>query len=195
MSDYKDLERQCCNKVGQGKGHEARCRMGTKRKGKTKEVLVKPWGDIQTTCINIAHASDEPPVFISPVEGDLNEFIYDMMPFCNQIITIDEDTRAEINTGYTFEPWMCSKEWYPEEEKQVGGDHYKEMGIQPKDFCDANMTTEEYLAALRWNVQKYTWRKKDSTVEDFKKAIHYLEMGIERLEKDKAEAIKRGEFF
>jgi hypothetical protein len=60
--------------------------------------------------------------------------------------------------------------------RQVGGNHYNRYDIQPIDFIIANN--------LDWceaNAVKYITRWKDKNgVEDLRKAIHYLEMLIQR---------------
>ena len=61
-------------------------------------------------------------------------------------------------------------------EKQVKGDHYKRFIIQPADFINANN-----LAYAEGNVIKYVCRHRfNGKKEDIEKAIHYLEMIIER---------------
>lgn len=61
-------------------------------------------------------------------------------------------------------------------ERQVGGDHYKSCGIQPSDYIIAN--------GLGWyegNAVKYITRhKKKGGRESILKAIHYLEMLLEK---------------
>ncbi len=60
--------------------------------------------------------------------------------------------------------------------RQVGGNHYNRYEIQPIDCIIANK--------LDWceaNAVKYITRWKDKNgVEDLRKAIHYLEMLIQR---------------
>jgi hypothetical protein len=60
--------------------------------------------------------------------------------------------------------------------KQIGGDHYKKLGIEPWEIVDANG-----LDYYKGNVIKYVLRNKDG-VNDLKKAIHYLEHIIELTE-------------
>ena len=61
-------------------------------------------------------------------------------------------------------------------EKQVKGDHYKTIIIQPAEFINANN-----LAYAEGNVIKYVCRHRfKGKKEDIEKAIHYLEMIIER---------------
>ena len=58
---------------------------------------------------------------------------------------------------------------------QHGGKHYKEKGIQPIEYANANE-----LSFFQGNVVKYVTRYKDKKgVEDVKKAIHYLQMILE----------------
>ena len=59
--------------------------------------------------------------------------------------------------------------------KQVGGSHYRDKGIQPIIYIHANN-----LGFCEGNVVKYVtrWREKNG-VADLRKAIHYLELLIE----------------
>jgi hypothetical protein len=60
--------------------------------------------------------------------------------------------------------------------KQVGGSHYKTMKIQPSKFINANQ-----LQFAEGNAIKYICRHKlKGKKEDILKAIHYLEMILER---------------
>lgn len=60
-------------------------------------------------------------------------------------------------------------------EEQVGGQHYKDMAIQPVEFI-----TKNSIGYIEGSVIKYVcrWRKKNG-VEDLKKAKHFLELLIE----------------
>jgi len=60
--------------------------------------------------------------------------------------------------------------------KQVGGAHYASQTIQPIDFI-----YENNLGYMEGNVIKYVTRhRKKNGAEDLRKAIHYLEMLLER---------------
>ncbi len=62
-------------------------------------------------------------------------------------------------------------------DKQVGGSHYKSMAIQPTDFILANN-----LGWCEGNAVKYICRyKQKNGVQDLEKAVHYLEILINRL--------------
>lgn len=59
--------------------------------------------------------------------------------------------------------------------RQEGGDHYKDMPIQPVEYIHANA-----MGYLEGNVVKYVsrWRKKNG-LADLEKARHYVELLIE----------------
>ena len=72
--------------------------------------------------------------------------------------------------------------------KQVGGNHYKLMSIQPWEIIDAlNLNFYEGC------VLKYLLRKKTDRVGDLRKAVHCLEHMIENAERaaqgEEAEAV------
>lgn len=60
-------------------------------------------------------------------------------------------------------------------DRQVGGQHYKDQGIQPWDFIAANN-----LGFFEGNIVKYItrWRAKGG-VADLEKVKHYIEKLIE----------------
>ena len=61
-------------------------------------------------------------------------------------------------------------------DKQVGGTHYKDMVVQPAEFINKNK-----LLFAEGNAIKYICRHKSKgKLQDVEKAIHYLEMIIER---------------
>ena len=60
-------------------------------------------------------------------------------------------------------------------DKQIGGDHYKGMAIQPIQYIQANK-----LSYIEGNIVKYIsrWRDKNG-IEDLLKIKHYVEFLIE----------------
>ena len=60
---------------------------------------------------------------------------------------------------------------------QVGGDHYKELAVQPWAAMESWMSEAEFEGFLRGNAIKYLARagRKDDDLQDLKKALHYLE--------------------
>lgn len=58
-------------------------------------------------------------------------------------------------------------------ELQVGGQHYKEMGMQPWDVMEAVLTHEEFVGFLKGNVIKYAMRQGKKDSDDAGKARHY----------------------
>ena len=63
-------------------------------------------------------------------------------------------------------------------DNQVGGDHYKDMAIEPGEYAEAIG-----LSAMEAYAVKYISRKKDNKLEDYHKAIHCLQLKIEWDEK------------
>lgn len=60
--------------------------------------------------------------------------------------------------------------------KQIGGDHYKKYLIQPSKFINDNK-----ILFAEGNAIKYICRHQDKgKKQDLLKAIHYIEMIIER---------------
>ena len=57
---------------------------------------------------------------------------------------------------------------------QVGGTHYKDMGMQPWHVMQAVLTPEEFRGYLKGNVIKYAMRAgKKADSDDTGKAKHY----------------------
>ena len=76
--------------------------------------------------------------------------------------------------GKYNEIFEIPKGWISEEptSRQVGGNHYASMKIQPVEFITANN-----LGFLEGNVVKYICRHHaKSGAEDIRKAIHYCEL-------------------
>ena len=60
-------------------------------------------------------------------------------------------------------------------DEQVGGDHYKDLAIQPFEFIERNN-----LGFGAGNIIKYLCRyKRKNGIEDLKKARHYLDLLID----------------
>jgi hypothetical protein len=74
-----------------------------------------------------------------------------------------------------FEVTMEETEAFDALAKQVAGNHYKDLPIQPVEFIHANA-----IGYFEGNVIKYVsrWRKKNG-IADLEKAKHYIELLIE----------------
>ena len=59
---------------------------------------------------------------------------------------------------------------------QVGGDHYKRMGLQPFEVTLANFGYIGLKAAVYNKVLKYLGRTKGDELEDIDKSIHCLQI-------------------
>jgi len=73
--------------------------------------------------------------------------------------------------------------------RQVGGDHYKTMQVQPWDVVDT-WPLEQQVGAYRAGALKYVMRmgSKDESIQEIGKGIHYLEKLIEVLKRRAEEA-------
>jgi len=60
-------------------------------------------------------------------------------------------------------------------ETQIGGDHYKDLVIQPAYFCYVNKIPYLEATAIKYLCR---WRKKNG-IEDLKKAKHFIDLLIE----------------
>jgi len=72
---------------------------------------------------------------------------------------------------------LFREEWYKSTaagDIQVGGTHYKDMGMQPWAVMEAVMTREEFVGYLKGNVIKYAMRQGKKDSDDTGKARHYL---------------------
>lgn len=81
-------------------------------------------------------------------------------------------TKPVINAKTLFETKTES-----ESEKPI----QYQIGIDTFQRAEANMTKEEILACARFNIDKYNWRKKGQTKEDFEKIIAYANWALKNL--------------
>ena len=56
---------------------------------------------------------------------------------------------------------------------QIGGQHYKDMSMQPWAVMEAVLTHEEFVGFLKGNVIKYGMRQGKKDSDDSNKARHY----------------------
>lgn len=56
---------------------------------------------------------------------------------------------------------------------QVGGSHYKDMGVQPWHVMEAVLTREEFIGFLKGNLIKYAMRQGKKDSPDAGKWHHY----------------------
>jgi hypothetical protein len=95
----------------------------------------------------------------------------------NQPITLADVYEAEAERRSSIEHEVKTAN-----AKQVGGDHYKKMGIQTWDVVDT-WSREQRIGYYRGNALKYVMRlgNKDAEIQEAGKAIHYLEKLVEVL--------------
>jgi hypothetical protein len=59
-------------------------------------------------------------------------------------------------------------------EYQIGGNHYKEMGVQPWDVIESTLSKEEFIGFLKGNIIKYSMRQGVRGEIDSNKCRHYI---------------------
>lgn len=72
-------------------------------------------------------------------------------------------------------------------DRQVAGNHYKTLGIQPLELVYRNRGYDAFSGACYVKVVKYMDRKKDDEVEQLEKAAHVLEIWLETARKERDE--------
>ena len=105
--------------------------------------------------------------------------------------SIDDQMKKVQDFGDEVESVM-EKGVYPGEEYKEEHDpvnhpsHYNQFGIECLTAIEASMTPVEYRGYLKGNCQKYIWRYvyKGKPLEDLKKAQFYLNLLIEKVERD-----------
>lgn len=68
---------------------------------------------------------------------------------------------------------------------QVGGTHYKDLGLEPIAICLANKGYEAFAGSCYTKMLKYTSRIKDDEVEQLEKAAHVIAMWIDEAKNQK----------
>ena len=61
------------------------------------------------------------------------------------------------------------------DDTQVGGDHYKSMGVQPWHVMQTLLTPQEFRGFLKGNIIKYSMRQGKKDSPDAEKCRHYIE--------------------
>lgn len=71
--------------------------------------------------------------------------------------------------------------------RQVGGKHYKKMGVEPWDVV-GTWPLDQQIGVYRHGALKYLMRmgSKDENIQEIEKGIHYLEKLLEVLVKNEA---------
>lgn len=67
------------------------------------------------------------------------------------------------------------------DDKQIGGSHYKEMGVQPWEAMESLLTFEEFVGFLKGNMIKYAMRQGLKDPHDAEKFRHYRQKYLEML--------------
>ena len=112
-------------------------------------------------------------------------------------VWVDDYDVGAPNAGYTDAKWRAECEQRSQNlkakvvealsrnkanAKQYGGDHYKEMGVEPWDVVDT-WPIEQRIGAYRHGALKYLMRmgRKDEQLQEIQKCGHYIEKLVEVL--------------
>ena len=112
---------------------------------------------------------------------DLNEYVYKFADvIADYTIFILEKEKQKMTQDDLFQGNTKTAN-----SNQVGGDHYKNLAIEPWDVV-ATWNYEQQVGFYRGNVLKYLLRafSKGKPVEDLNKAAHYLQKLIEVVSKE-----------
>ena len=96
-----------------------------------------------------------------------------------------DEIMKEMGTAYAD---LCNATLLSALESQVGGDHYKNQGIQPFEITYKNFGYEGLQAAVYTKVNKYLTRDKGDHQENVEKAIHCLQIQLDYCKMTKDEA-------
>jgi hypothetical protein len=69
---------------------------------------------------------------------------------------------------------VVSSEPIKADDYQVGGNHYKDMGVPPWDVIEATLTKPEFIGFLKGNIIKYSMRQGVRGEVDSQKCKHYI---------------------
>lgn len=68
------------------------------------------------------------------------------------------------------EAWRLKADAY-----QIGGQHYKQMGVEPWEVIPALLTREEWIGYLKGNIIRYAMRQGKKDSDDVNKCKHYMQ--------------------
>ena len=88
-----------------------------------------------------------------------------------------EETGISSHYETTVKPiWKPKVAPMSADDVQIGGEHYKKMGVEPWALMEAVLTTEQFIGFLKGNAMKYALRdgKKEGASYDADKARHYI---------------------
>jgi len=124
--------------------------------------------------------------FITAQEALEQGYKYPQYPTTTQEVIVDSTPSGEVLGAYTpLTPDMTEVNdkkvnTTSANNRQVGGDHYKKMKIQPWDLFGSIFNLDEQIGFYLGNVYKYLMRYDSKNgIEDLMKAKHYLEKLIE----------------
>lgn len=94
--------------------------------------------------------------------------------FTGEVLKDSYYSKGHIHDDWFIENFEEYKEYKDPTSNQVGGNHYKDLKIQPTEFIHANN-----IPFIEGNIIKYVIRHRSKNgIEDLKKAKHYIDLLI-----------------
>jgi hypothetical protein len=121
-----------------------------------------------------------PVTITSKTDGQRHHMSYDSESPIHNLSIVDKNCGEYIRRKYNDPAWKYFSGNFPKGlnymtnalEKQIGGDHYSKLKIQPVEYCYHNN-----IPAIEAGVIKYVTRHKEKGgAQDIHKAIHLLEI-------------------
>jgi len=99
-------------------------------------------------------------------------------------MSLDEHTRQRIRDALSRDDQNLTPSPLAASDRQEGGAHYKQMGVEPWDVVDT-WPLEQQIGYYRGGALKYIMRlgHKDHAVQEAKKAGHYIDKLLDVLSK------------
>lgn len=84
-------------------------------------------------------------------------------------------TLKEVYEAYSVTPEEEEQFKMKADARQVGGSHYKELGVEPWAVMQTVLTPEEFVGFLKGNIIKYAMRQGKKDSDDANKCKHYIQ--------------------
>lgn len=107
------------------------------------------------------------------LHGPTKTFVKSFDSLRNYMWAFDNDHEKQVINAKT----LFENKTESESEKPI----QYQIGIDTFQRAEANMIKEEILACARFNIDKYNWRKKGQTKEDFEKIIAYANWALKNM--------------
>lgn len=102
--------------------------------------------------------------------------------YIGELVTITEITPHNYKCENKDDNWKLTRDEFELAESKPK--QYKK-GIDTMCRAESNMSLNERLGAVKWNIDKYNWRDKGQDREDFIKIKAYCDYAIKQLDNER----------